>query len=362
MALKIIRGRNLPIGLDMGSSFIKMAQLRQSEDNLELLAIDRAEIPHSIRSDSSQRLAFTAQAAAIMLENSGFVGRQCVLSLPAEFTFVQHVRCHKVLREQLVGAVEAELGGKLPFAHGDAVIRYIVAGDVLGEGDPMQEVVVIAASRSLLETYLDAFNKVHLDIVGVEIESCAVVECFARVFRRASDAINTTLFVDMGAVSTQFVLTNGSRIVFARNIAAGGDMIDHALAKQTHTSVESAHAMRLKMLGDNTDIKAQDELYRCLDGAIHDIAEEMTQCLRYFESVFRNQTIDRAIFVGGQAYDKRLCQAIAQKLNLPAQIGDPMVRLKRTPGAGVNLGLDWRQPQPAWAVAVGLSLSPTVAA
>ena len=88
----------------------------------------------------------------------------------------------------------------------------------------------------------------------------------------------------------------------------------------------------------------------------------MTQCLRYYESVFRSQSVDRAIFVGGQAYDKRLCQAIAQRLNMPSQIGDPLVRMRRTDGAGVDPKLDWRNPQPAWAVAVGLSLGPTVAA
>ena len=88
----------------------------------------------------------------------------------------------------------------------------------------------------------------------------------------------------------------------------------------------------------------------------------MTQCLRYYESVFRHRTVERAIFVGGQAYDKRLCQSLAQRLNVPAQIGDPLVRVKRSPGAGARLNFDWRQPQPAWAVAVGLSLGPTVAA
>jgi Tfp pilus assembly PilM family ATPase len=71
--------------------------------------------------------------------------------------------------------------------------------------------------------------------------------------------------------------------------------------------------------------------------------------------------VERAIFVGGQAFDKPLCQALARRLNLPAQIGDPLVRIKRSKEATDRLNLDWRQPQPAWAVAVGLSLGPTVA-
>jgi Tfp pilus assembly PilM family ATPase len=74
--------------------------------------------------------------------------------------------------------------------------------------------------------------------------------------------------------------------------------------------------------------------------------------VRYYESVFRNQGIERSIFVGGQAYDRRLCQMIARKLNLPAQIGDPLVRISRSEAATLT-GDD---PQPNWAVAIGLSL------
>ncbi|MCK4602323.1 MAG: hypothetical protein KAU28_07640, partial [Phycisphaerae bacterium] len=71
---------------------------------------------------------------------------------------------------------------------------------------------------------------------------------------------------------------------------------------------------------------------------------------------------ERAIFVGGQALDKRLCQSIAKRLNLPAQIGDPLLRIKRIDGAGLEFGLDRREPQPHWSVAVGLSLGATRAA
>ena len=68
------------------------------------------------------------------------------------------------------------------------------------------------------------------------------------------------------------------------------------------------------------------------------------------------------VLAGGQAYDKRLCQSLAERLNLPAQIGDPLVRIGRVAGAGLQIGLDRREPQPQWAVAVGLSLGAAQAA
>jgi type IV pilus assembly protein PilM len=362
MSLKIVKGRTLPIGLDLGTRRIKMAQLRLTEGTHELLAAEAVELPAAARQDPHKRLSATAEAIRTMLTTGAFVGHQCVLSLPAEATFVQHIRIPHVPAAQIGVAVAEELSGKLPYPIAEAVIRHLVAGEVPGEGEGKQEVIVAAASRSVLENYLDMAHRTKLDVIGVDIEACAVVECFARVLARASDATHATVFVDMGAASTQFVVAMGHQILFARNLVAGGDRLDQVLGEKLGVSTAEAASMRKNLAAAETPSEADEGLFAHLDGTIKDIADEMTQCLRYYESIFRHRSVERAIFVGGQAYDKRLCQALAQRLNLPAQIGDPLVRVKRSPTATGRWSFDWRQPQPAWAVAIGLSLSPTIAA
>jgi type IV pilus assembly protein PilM len=362
MILKIVNGKNLPIGLDLGSHWVKMAQLRSLEDGYELVAAEAVQLPPAARHDFKNRLDFTCDAIRQMLSCGQFIGRQCILSLPANATLVQHVRIPKVSVEQTAAAVAEELNGKLPYPTEQAVIRHIVVGEVPGDGDTKQEVIAVSVCRPVLESFLDMACRAKLDVIGVNIEACAVVECFSRVFRRASDGVHATLFVDIGAASTQFVLAMGNRVVFARNLAAGGEEIDQALAEQMKITLDAARMLRQEVAGGKSSPQAEEELYRLLDAPVKALADEMTQCLRYYESVFRNQSVERAIFVGGQAYDKRLCQAIAKWLDLPAQIGDPLVRVKRAKGATAHWNFDWRQPQPAWAVAVGLSLGSAIAA
>jgi len=68
--------------------------------------------------------------------------------------------------------------------------------------------------------------------------------------------------------------------------------------------------------------------------------------------------VDRLIFVGGEARHRALCQHIARELGLAAQLGDPLVRMGRNSDIGIESGIDRRQPQPGWSVAIGLSLGP----
>jgi type IV pilus assembly protein PilM len=88
------------------------------------------------------------------------------------------------------------------------------------------------------------------------------------------------------------------------------------------------------------------------------LIEELDLCRRYYESTFPSKPVDRLVFVGGEARHRALCQNIARELGLAAQLGDPLVRMGRTSEIGIESGIDRRQPQPGWSVAIGLSLGP----
>jgi len=362
LGLKIKTIRSLPVGVDLGSSCLKMAQLQISAQGAELVAAGLCEVPQACQNDMRRRLDFQGEQIRKLVKSNGFKGRQAILSLPADAVFLQPVRIPIVPKGQIDQAVSAELEGKLPCPLQEAVIRHILAGTVYVEGREMHERIVVAVPRRDLEAYLAMAQQAGLEPVGVNIEACAVVECFARVLRRVSDESRVTLFIDIGFSSTQVVLARGQSITFARNLSVGGRLLEEAVAQSMHISLDQAHAVRQKMLSTERHTQAENELFLMLDVRIAEISDEITQCLRYHESVFRNQAVERVVFVGGQAHDKRLCQLIANGLNLPAQVGDPMAGISRARQGGSTAGLDARQPSPSWAVAIGLSLGATLAA
>jgi len=357
MAAGVIKGKVLPIGVDLGTSALKLAQLREANGSYDLIGAGSAELPHECRGDFHAALRFCVPALRRLVQSNGFRGRECILSIPAAVTFVRHVKIPKTPPDRLEEAVLRELSGKLPFPAAEAEIRHVVAGEVVGEGEVKQEVIVVAAPRSAVTAQLAMARRAKLDVAGINVESCAIVECFGRLFRRAGDQKRVILFVDLGYASTQVVLSHGRRIVFARNISVAGRGLNEAIATTLGISPEEAARIRRELGSlDESDARVM-ELHACMADAVDALVDELTQCLRYYESIFPNQTLERVIFLGGQATDRHLCRSIAQRLNLPAQIGDPLVRTGSAHPAALEGGLDRREPQPRWAVAVGLSLS-----
>jgi type IV pilus assembly protein PilM len=305
---------------------------------------------------------FLAETLPPLLKNHGFKMRKCIFSLPAASTYVQHVRMPKLTPEQTAQSLPIELQGKLPYPVEDAVVRHMVAGDIFADGESKQEVVVVAAERGVLDLYLELARKAKLDIVGINVECCAIAECFARLFRRPTT--RRERLVPGHRLGQHAGGSHARRQGRLRpQPSARGRAARPGHRRGLKVPAEEATTLRrgIQKIGEQAPTIQQEQIYHLLDEPLDALAGELTQCLRYYESVFRNQGVERAIFIGGQAYDKRFCQSLARRLNLPAQIGDPLVRIKRVPTVAQE-GIDWREPKPDWAVAVGLSLGANHAA
>jgi type IV pilus assembly protein PilM len=236
----------------------------------------------------------------------------------------------------------------------------------------MSEVICFAISRDAVMQYVELLNKCKLEAIGVHSEIIGIVRAFDHLQPRPEEPTVTTLYVDIGWGSTKVAISHDAQIVFARCIQIGGQHLDKKMADRLGCDLASARAQRIseQVLATSTPNAADDQggsggvaTTEAVGGdevgeIARALAEELSMCVRYHASLFRGQKVDRVIFVGGEARNIALCQAVARELRLPAQLGDPLTRFGckrslRTPG--LSLG----QPQPGWAVVCGLCTAPT---
>lgn len=288
-----------------------------------------------------------------------------------------------------------------------------------GASGAKQEVICMAAAREFVSRMMNAIRDTKLECVGIHPECVATVKAFEHINRRASDAQVATLYLDLAAGTTKLWIAHGSTLVFAKTIQIGGGDLDLAVARTLDLDISSARARRLAAsalvapavrptylaarpepaaqsareaevamsgLNPTTDasggvaVDADRRIGKVAPGLTPQVADqpmadlsppefdlsetlesmtdEISMCLRYYESLFPGKRIDRAIFFGGEARHRGLCQHIARKIRLPGHVADPLARMSRT-GAEPVIGVDFTTPQPGWTIAFGLSLCPT---
>jgi type IV pilus assembly protein PilM len=427
--------RAQPIGVDFGSDCLRMAQVQFHGNEPRLIAAASADVPHHIREDVEARLAFFSENARDLLAQGNFKGRQAVLGLPAASMFIRHLRTAKMKEDQLRKALRWEARGKLPIDMSKAVVRHLIAGEVHHDQEPLLEIILMAAARDSVNRLLAAATAGKLDVIGMNVEPVALIDCFAHVYRRKSDQDVTNMFVDIGCSASRAMICRGGQVLFARSISIGGDHLTRAVCDAMKIDFEEAKVLRIKLsrleaalpqapytdlapvaksaeaqnsrpqapalaaaagkshkatslsgsiatlshstgdeeFDDDRD-DADDEAMarRGVDAAVlaeqaqivqnacrhplDRLVEELELCRRYYETTFPERPVDRALFVGGEARQRSLCQYLAGELGLPAQIGDPLARMNKNNDIPPETGIDRRESQPAWAVAIGLSL------
>ncbi len=87
------------------------------------------------------------------------------------------------------------------------------------------------------------------------------------------------------------------------------------------------------------------------------LIEELQFCMRYYQRLFPDKQVEKLVFLGGESRDVPKCQQIARAVRVAAQLGDPFARLTRLTRRAKPGSVDLNQPQPGWAVPMGLCLS-----
>jgi type IV pilus assembly protein PilM len=382
----LARSIYLPIGVDLGSANVTLAQVRLAERasrDFRLVAAAATKTPgfeEKISSDpSAQRSDRRRRIAEVqeILSQDNFHGRKCILALPARECFVQSLSVPRECLEnpqEIENAINWELQDKCDMFFGhpinvqETVVQYLLSGhEIYEDGLSKEEVIVFGVSREIVSQYLKMAHDAKIKIVGLSVETCAMLECFSRLLRRSADMERSYMFIDLGVTSTQVVISRGPNMTFARNLMATlGDAMeandDPQEAPDDQDDETPAVADQLAKVVFEAEAQQQPD---CLS----DLVAEINQCLDYYESVGGSRDIERIVFTGGGAYNQGVCNELAVRLGLSGQVGNPLlgikdVNLASLPPSMVEALSNHNKPGmlrcPDWAVALGLSVGASI--
>jgi type IV pilus assembly protein PilM len=214
----LLSSKPSPIGIDFGSDSLRLAQVRKENGQLRLLAAEQREIPTAARDTWAHRLEFFVEGVKEILADGKFTKRQVILGLPAAMTHLAHLRLPKMDAKALESALTWEVQGKIPIDPNHAMLRHLVAGEVFVEQEARDEVIVMACRRDMVAGLISAAEKAGLDIVGMNVEIAAIVQCFTQVYRRKGDAEAINCFLDIGSAGSRVIISCGPHILFVRAI------------------------------------------------------------------------------------------------------------------------------------------------
>lgn len=315
--------KTFPIGVDLGSEYIRMAQLGRNKQSLFLQTAGLAQKPDDVTIDSPAWQRWAIESVKTIIHKESFKGKSIVTALPVSELFIEPIKVPRSSLNRLGEIIPQKIHKHLPFPAEKAIYQHVIPEFQeanVGEAN----VLAIAADREKVNRHLAIYEKAGLDVAGISIWPVAMVRSFMGFFcRRSNEQERIALLLAIGTNHTKVVITRGTDLLFARMVSIGHEQIEQGQMVQR-------------------------------------LFSEIDACVRYFESTTTTGQIERLLFFTGSGVTPMLCEKVAelaQKMQVPAQIGDVLSAIEINQGP--DCLIDRRNSRIDWATTFGLSLDGT---
>jgi len=343
IASRFARKPRASFGLDIGTSAIKVVQLRQTGHGYALVALGSAPLrPNAITDGSIREPATVVEAIREAVARAGVTAREVTIGVAGRELMTKKVQLPEVPAKEMRDAVELEAEHHIPFAFEDVFLDYHVAG----RHDGVMDLVLVAVKKSKVNEYVAVVEEAGLVPAVVDVDGFALANQFE--LNHPDDTREAIALIDVGAAVMKTNVVRGGAPLFARDIPFGGHQYTQAIADRLRTNVE--HAERAKV-GEATELK-WEALVPALESVSRDLALEVRRTFDYFGSTSESERIGRVVMSGGAARLRGLTEYLSSAWSIPVEVARPLERIDVDP----DLADEVTAAGPTLAVAVGLAL------
>lgn len=348
------------LGIDIGTSSIKVVQLKKEEDRFkletygELFNISYLErITEAFQTTSLRRLeAITREMLGILLKESEADAKQAVMAIPVFSSFVSIIEMPEMAEKELARAVEFEARRYVPVPLAEVVLdwKVIESGMIKDDVSPKpfkgKRVILIAVPKEVVNKYIKIADALNLKIAALELESFNLARSLM-INNKSSGCI-----LDVGARATSFTIVDKGLIQMSHSLDVAGAEMTKTLA--TGLGIASKRAEEFKIthgLNHQTDKEKRREIQELLNVPIDKIISEIERMINSYQSKTERK-IEKLILNGGSAHLSGLKEYIEKKMNIKTFIADPWRRIIYPPVLQQTLN----KIGPSFSVAIGAAM------
>ncbi len=342
------------LGLDIGSSAVKMVALRKDNFGYTVAAAGVAEIAAS--DDNNQQKINTIRAIHDCLRSAGTRRKLAVCGISGPEVAVRDFEFPLLPAEEISGAVTLEASQVCPFNAGDSAVDYQLIPDAYPQasdncGDNKTKGILVAATNKLIKNKVQLAREAYLKCVLMDVDGLALLNCFNELAdeHEKSQVERTTAILNAGASNMTLAINGANGWPFIRDMAYAGDDIIEQIATENNMPAEAVKEM---LFGDSGTAKT--ELHHSLEKACRKVIADVAETLRYYSAQVKSTNVDRIFVCGGFALTTGFVELLNSQLGIETVFWNPFDKIRCDKSRQYQDIFTNRGP--AMAVAAGLAM------
>ncbi|MBU0983938.1 MAG: pilus assembly protein PilM [candidate division Zixibacteria bacterium] len=339
------------VGLDLGSSSIKLVKLDHNKSGYSVSAIGIRELPpEAIVADEirdREAVIFNVQS---LVEQTDPKIRDVVVSISGHGVITDKFTIDRKTGPEAEQAILFETEQRAPFDVDDVSLDYHIIKE--DEDVNKMDVLLVAARKEYLRSYLELIEDCGLRPAVVDDDAFAVYNAYEGNYE--IDPTRVTALVNIGFDVTNVTYLHEGLFMATRDVSAGTRGIFDAVQKEFRLNPELASKA---MKGEMVDSIDQDMFKATITSASDELISGVELAFSYFRSQTKVEQIDWIVLSGGGALVPYLPEFLQSKINIPLELANPLRNIDYDPEL-----FQYLQPEkiaPLLTVPVGLAMRKT---
>lgn len=330
------------IGIDIGSASIKVVELAPTGKNKWKLMAAAAmpSIAGGIMGNQNN-IPMISQALVKLIKESGAKSRRVVAALPEEQVSSHVVEMPVMSEDEARQALQWQVEQYIPIPADKASWSYQIIRKDAANGS--MEVMLVAAAKNLVNTYMQVLEKAGLEVIALETELMAT----ARAIIPAE--VTLSLIVDVGSKSTDLGIVSNGQMMFSRTIPTAGDAFTRSI--ETAVGLTTAQAEQYKNTYGFDQSKLEGKIFTAMKPVLAVIAGEIKKTTEFYISKHPGETLKAVFLSGGISTLPEISAVLSGMVGTEVAIANPFFKIALDNQQAKALAGDG----PFYSVAVGLA-------
>lgn len=323
------------LGLDIGSSTIKVAALRESGSGYELQSFGLAPSPHGAISgetiENPEALVETIENL-LKIEKIPKSLRHTVFTIPSGAVTIRKITVPLMSEADLVESIEQEAEQYIPYDIDEVNVDFQIVkaeGEVPKPGskiapsdDRQMDVLLVAARKDTIAEYSEVVRAAGLEPVIVDLDVFALENGFQLIY--GLDLTETVALINIGSMTMNINVLSGGQTAYTRDAQIGGAVMTDLIQKEL--GITELAAERVKM-GQFSADQSIEEVAPAIVRGLEDLTDEMNKTFDLYSKTSSSR-IERIYISGGVAQMEGVDRLISANTGIVCETINPFQNMK----------------------------------
>lgn len=309
------------IGIDVGSSSIKLVQLKDNKGSYQLLNAGIIQLPpEAIVDNSLMDSSAIAGVVKNLVSSLGIKVKDVACSISGNSVIIRKIVLPAMPQEELEDQISWEAEQYIPFDINDVNMDFQILSPDSSDPSKMN-VLLVASKKDIINDYVAVFNDAGMHLSVVDVDSFAVQNAFEINHDISPDKI--VALINIGASVMNINVVKAGITLFTRDVQMGGNLYTEEIQKKLGVSSQEAESGKI-LVHETKNMPLMEVISKVNET----ITQEIRRSLDFYNSTTNDERITNVFVSGGGSKVHKLIADISDKIGLPVDAINPFAKLK----------------------------------